>query len=220
MTRQKEASKEELRASYLESIRRREEGLASGRYQKFVLALLGTDYVGLGFLSDNASEAKGYFKKAAQCDQEFFRIAWENRDKREKVPGDEDGSFAGALGAIDGMHSAMAAGEWEIAKDIASHSGFKDDWAHGRQAIRYEEALRGLLLRSDFSGFSSVPSQKRYAVGYFDLAAVFLTAATDPKKAGDQLEEFARVKSRSLKDSSTFTLAVYAIREWLITQGV
>lgn len=218
MTHREEASEEKLRSSALESIRDSEEGLASGKYQKFVLALLASEYVGLGFLSDTIQEAKGYFKKAAQCDQEFFHIAWENRDKREKVPGDVDGSFAGAVGAIDGMHSAMAAGEWEIAKDIASHSGFENDWAHGKDAISYEGALRNLLLHNDPSGFSAVRSQKRHAIGYSDLAAIFLIAAMSPEKARQQLEEFARTKARSIKGSSTFTLAVYAIREWLATR--
>jgi hypothetical protein len=76
-------------------------------------------------------------------------------------------------------------------------------------------ALRQLLLKHDFSGFSHIP-EKRHAIGYSDLAAIFLTAENDREKALEKLKEFDQLRSKSKdKNDQIFQLAIPAIRNWL-----
>lgn len=174
----------------------------------------------VAFDSDDPLEVREYLHQSAEASRELFHLAWPNRDNlyKAKVMGD-DGSSTGPPSAVEGMHAALGALDLELARDIARHSGFKDDKRYGMKSQRlYADALRSWLLTGEYAGFTQVPWEKG-TVTFHAFAQIFLAAKDNPHTALTTLEELSRRFEKSrLNDIANLRLCILSLRLWLLSQ--
>ena len=220
MSESRVPSRAEIRESCLDRARETRAGITSGEYVPAALDNLVITEIGVALHSDDPEEIREHLRRAAEASRELFALAWPNRDNlyKAKIYGD-DGSGTGPSPAIEGMHAGLASGDLELARDIARHSGFKDDKRFSAKSQRlYADALRSWLLTGEFDGFSRVPHESG-TVTFSSFARIFLLAKDDPRTALTELEEVSRkfMKSR-LSDEAHFGVCILSLRIWLTDQ--
>jgi hypothetical protein len=214
MNEQHSSRRQERRQRYLKRLK---EWQAKPEKKPGTLSDIARFATWIGLLSDDPSQARAYFHLAAQTKKELFQLAWEHQDSPDYDGYYGYGAVTTSVAAIDGIHAALAAGDLELAKDIASRSGFKPDgiWIKGKEARIFADALRSLVLKGDLSGFAAVPP-KEGPIGYSDLANIYLMGTSDREKALAALGEYEKFLNTSpVKSDYTFQLAIPAIRNWL-----
>lgn len=161
------------------------------KYGPRVLAFIQFTEREAALVAPNESIAKEHFRKSAEAAKRIFEIAWESQDEKAISKLFSDPFVVSANMAIEGLHVALAAEDWETMRYIATHSDFSwsNKMVHG-QVRRYAAALRRFILENDYSGFREIKRESGI-LNFSYLAEILATSEYDPNQAIEMLEVFS-----------------------------
>lgn len=162
------------------------------------------------------SIAREHFRKSAEAAKRIFEIAWESQDEKAISKLFSDPFAVSADMTVEGLHAALAAGDWEAVSYIAAHSDFpwSNKLVHG-QVRRYADALRRLILENNYSGFREIKRESGI-LNFSYLAEILAKSERDPNQALEMLRIFAEKADKYTGlGFSMWQGSVPAIRNWI-----